>query len=64
MTTTSDLPDNEPAAETLSPAAEAERKRRQRSRSIAIALILVAVVGIFYAITIVQIGGTIGTRPL
>ncbi|XWN31735.1 MAG: hypothetical protein ROR55_01045 [Devosia sp.] len=63
MTTTSDVPGHEPA-ETLSPAAEAERKRRQRSRSIAIALILVAVVCIFYAITIVQIGGTIGTRPL
>lgn len=43
---------------------EEERKRRQRSRSIAIALVLVVLVGLFYAATIVHLGGNVANRPL
>lgn len=42
----------------------AEDQRRQRRRSIAIALMLVAVVVIFYAVTIIRLGGNIAQRAL
>lgn len=43
---------------------EAERDRRQRMRSIAIALALGAMVAMFYAATIVRMGGNVMNRPL
>ena len=49
------------SADPLTPQdAEAERRRRQRKRSIAIAAVLVALVVIFYAITIIQMGANSG----
>ena len=48
----------------LSPALEAERQRRQRMRSIAIAVALAAMVGLFYAATIVRLGGNVLNRSL
>jgi hypothetical protein len=39
-----------------------EQRRRRRSRSIAIALILAALVAIFYAVTIVKLGGSVAAR--
>ncbi len=41
-----------------------ERERRQRMRSIAIALALGAMVAMFYAATIVRMGGNVVNRPL
>jgi lysylphosphatidylglycerol synthetase-like protein (DUF2156 family) len=40
-----------------------EAQRRQRTRSIAIAMMLVAFCGLFYAATIVRIGGSMKSRP-
>ncbi|MGH1349646.1 MAG: hypothetical protein ACRBBN_02400 [Methyloligellaceae bacterium] len=42
---------------------ETERKRRQRSRSMAIAWIIVAMVVLFYAATIIRLGGNVFNRP-
>lgn len=42
---------------------EKERQRRQRMRSIAIALALAAMVALFYAATIVRLGGNVFNRP-
>ena len=41
-----------------------ERKRRQRMRSVAIAVALAGLVILFYAATIVHLGGNVGSRPL
>ena len=41
-----------------------ERKRRQRTRSIAIAVALLGLVVLFYAATIVHLGGNVVNRPL
>jgi hypothetical protein len=41
-----------------------ERKRRQRARSIAIAVVLGALVVLFYAATIVRLGGNVAKRAL
>ena len=43
---------------------EKERQRRQRVRSIAIALALAALVALFYAATIVRLGGNVLNRPM
>ncbi len=43
---------------------EKERRRRQRMRSIAIALALGAMVALFYAATIVRLGGNVMNRPI
>jgi fatty acid desaturase len=43
---------------------EKERQRRQRMRSVAIALALAALVALFYAATIVRLGGNVLNRPL
>lgn len=42
---------------------EKERQRRQRMRSLAIALALGAMVVLFYAATIVRLGGNVFDRP-
>jgi fatty acid desaturase len=42
---------------------EKERQRRQRMRSLAIALALAALVALFYAATIVRLGGNVFNRP-
>ena len=42
----------------LSPAQAAELRRRQRGRNIALLLVLVAVAALFYAISIVKLGGS------
>ncbi|CAN1723149.1 CoxF protein [Hyphomicrobium sp. 1Nfss2.1] len=42
---------------------EKERLRRQRMRSLAIALALGALVALFYAATIVRLGGNVFNRP-
>lgn len=42
----------------------AERERRQRLRSIAIAVALVVLVALFYAATIVRLGGNALQRPM
>jgi hypothetical protein len=42
----------------------AEARRRQRMRSIAIALALGFLVVLFYAATIVRLGGNVMNRPL
>lgn len=42
---------------------EKERQRRQRMRSLAIALALGAMVLVFYAATIVRLGGNVFDRP-
>jgi len=44
--------------------AEQERKRRQRMRSLAIAWILAALVGLFFIVTIVRLGGHVADRPM
>ncbi len=41
-----------------------ERQRRQRARSIAIAVTLAVLVGLFYAATIVRLGGNVLNRAL
>jgi hypothetical protein len=41
-----------------------EWERRRRTRSIAIALALAALVLLFYAATIVRLGGNVMNRPL
>ncbi|MEO8669080.1 MAG: hypothetical protein ABI399_11230 [Bauldia sp.] len=38
--------------------------RRRRARSVAIAVTLAVLVALFYAVTIVRIGGNIAGRPL
>jgi len=43
---------------------ERSRARRQRTRSIAIALVLGFMVLLFYAATIVRLGGNVWNRPL
>jgi hypothetical protein len=43
---------------------EKERQRRQRMRSLAIALALAAMVALFYAATIVRLGGNVFNRPM
>jgi len=43
---------------------EKERLRRQRMRSLAIALALGAMVALFYAATIVRLGGNVMNRPI
>lgn len=43
---------------------EKERQRRQRMRSLAIALALGALVALFYAATIVRLGGNVFERPM
>ena len=43
---------------------EKERQRRQRMRSLAIALALAALVALFYAATIVRLGGNVLNRPM
>ncbi|WP_210251917.1 hypothetical protein [Hyphomicrobium album] len=43
---------------------EKERQRRQRMRSLAIALALAALVALFYAATIVRLGGNVFNRPV
>jgi hypothetical protein len=48
----------------ISGATEAERRRRQRNRSIAIALALLALVALFYAATIVRLGGNVASRAM
>jgi hypothetical protein len=45
-------------------AEQIERERRQRHRSIAIALALGALSILFYAATIVRMGGNVANRPL
>lgn len=42
---------------------EKERQRRQRMRSLAIALALGAMVALFYAATIVRLGGNALNKP-
>ncbi len=42
---------------------EKERNRRMRSRSVAIAWIIVALVVLFYAATIVRLGGNVLNKP-
>ena len=41
-----------------------ERKRRQRMRSVAIALALAFLVVLFYAATLIRLGGDVFNRPL
>ena len=43
---------------------EKERLRRQRMRSLAIAVALAVLVALFYAATIVRLGGDVATRAL
>ena len=43
---------------------EHERQRRQRMRSIAIAIALGLLVILFYAATIVRLGGNVVNRPM
>jgi hypothetical protein len=43
---------------------EKERLKRQRMRSLAIALALAALVALFYAATIVRLGGNVLNRPM
>jgi hypothetical protein len=43
---------------------EKERQRRQRMRSVAIALALAALVALFYAATIVRLGGNVFNRAM
>ncbi|MFA5898662.1 MAG: hypothetical protein WC829_06065 [Hyphomicrobium sp.] len=43
---------------------EKQRLRRQRMRSVAIALALAAMVALFYAATIVRLGGNVLNRPI
>jgi hypothetical protein len=46
------------------PVTEEERRRRQRNRSIAIAVGLAVLVGLFYAATIVRLGGKVFSRAM
>ena len=48
----------------IPPPDQRERERRQRGRSIAIALALGAMALLFYAATIVRMGGNVVNRPL
>lgn len=41
-----------------------EQLKRRRIRSIAIAWILAALVAIFFAVTVVRLGGNVMNRPL
>ena len=41
-----------------------ERRRRQRMRSFAIDVALAALVALFYAATIVRLGGNVFNRPM
>lgn len=41
-----------------------EQIKRRRTRSIAIAWILAALVAIFFAVTVVRLGGNVMNRPL
>ena len=41
-----------------------ETARKQRTRSIAIGLVLAALVAIFYAATIIRLGGNVMNRPI
>ena len=41
-----------------------EQKRRRRARSVAIALTLVALVVIFFAVTLVRLGGNVASRTM
>lgn len=50
--------------EALEDKAEAERLRRQRQRSIAIAIGLVLLVVLFYAATLVHLGGNVYNRAM
>ncbi|MDH4982442.1 hypothetical protein [Hyphomicrobium sp. D-2] len=43
---------------------ERERQKRQRMRSLAIAFALIALVALFYAATIVRLGGNVFNRPM
>jgi len=43
--------------------AEQQRQQRQRMRSIAIAVSLALLVALFYAATIVRLGGNVFNRP-
>ena len=54
----------EPKGNGLAQSDEKERKRRQRGRSIAIALVLGALVVLFYAATIVRLGGNVAKRAM
>jgi hypothetical protein len=54
--------DGVPMSET--PQERAGREKRQRMRSIAIALALGAFAVLFYAATIVRMGGNVTNRPL
>ena len=45
-------------------ARERERLRRQRMRSIAIAVALLALALLFYAATIIRLGGNVANRPI
>jgi hypothetical protein len=54
--------DSLPMTET--PDEQKERERRQRTRSIAIALALLAMTLMFYAATIVRMGGNVVNRTL
>ena len=54
--------DGSPVIET--PQDQKERERRQRMRSNAIALALLAMALLFYAATIVRMGGAVLNRPL
>ncbi len=46
------------------PEDQPEREKRQRGRNIAIALALGAFALLFYAATIVRMGGNVSSRPL
>ena len=52
------------AAEAAASGGEAEKSRRQRMRSIAIALALVLLVVLFYAATIVRLGGNVMNKGI
>jgi len=41
-----------------------EQIRRRRTRSVAIAWILAVLVGIFFVVTMVRLGGNVANRPL
>jgi len=43
---------------------EAAQQKRQRSRSIAIAVVLAVLVALFYAATLVRLGGNVLNRPM
>jgi hypothetical protein len=41
-----------------------EQIKRRRTRSVAIAWILAVLVGIFFVVTMVRLGGNVANRPL